>query len=189
MNSSGLDPWNDGRSSFAVYDTPRNEATRATGSRLGTASVGLMLDRSVARGKVLILNPDFKLIRPNPRGSSARCKPLRRYLRQNIDCQIERERDCVVIFLIPYEVWIHRDIFTSEQTLEKVSNRSDKIISFLLPDASLDIASQRSTSTLSAFSMAGRNRVEDSARRRGGSARSESRIFMEISSFSRRVGG
>lgn len=188
MNSSGLDPWNDGRSSFAVYDTPRNEATRATGSRLGTASVGLMLDRSVARGKVLILNPDFKLIRPNPRGSSARCKPLDDIC-DKISIVKSRERVCVVIFLIPYEVWIHRDIFISEQTLEKVSNRSDKIISFLLPDASLDIASQRSTSTLSAFSMAGRNRVEDSARRRGGSARSESRIFMEISSFSRRVGG
>lgn len=60
-----------------------------------------MLDRSVARGKVLILNPDFKLIRPNPRGSSARCKPLRRYLRQNIDCQIERER---LRCYLPYSV-------------------------------------------------------------------------------------
>lgn len=72
---------------------------------------GLMLDRSVARGKVLILNPDFELIRPNPRGSSARCKPLIRYFCDKISIvkstrerEREREEGLVVILLIPYEI-------------------------------------------------------------------------------------
>lgn len=75
-----------------------------------------MLDRSVARGKVLILNPDFKLIRPNPRGSSARCKPLRRYLTKYRLSNRERETallsslfrtryESTAIFLLPSKRW------------------------------------------------------------------------------------
>lgn len=104
--------------------------------------MGLTLGRSVERS---ILNPDFKLIRPNPRGSSARCKPLRRYLRQNIDWQIDsRERPprpLSSLFRMKYK----SDTFIpTNETLQ------DKIKSFLLP-SSLDITS----STLSALSTAG----------------------------------